>query len=160
MNSARVIEITEWLPELDVALPTVTAGRLRRQVTTHFPTAFDQQVLGPLCLAFSRWHRTYGSRPRIWLRPDHSASRFTSALPDPRPMAVLEAQALMLQERIGLSSIVLEEQLFTRKRVRQALLREREQAGGVADLMEATDILLADYEEVTVRLRRANFLRE
>ena len=66
----------------------------------------------------------------------------------------------MLQERIGLSSIVIEEQLFPRKRVRQALLREREQEGGIADLMEATDTLMSDYEEVIVRLRRANFLSE
>ena len=81
-------------------------------------------------------------------------------LSDPCPTSVLEAQALLLQERIGLSSLVLEEQLFTRKRVRQALLREREQEGSIADLMEATDTLMSDYEEVTVRLRRANFLRE
>ena len=160
MNSGRVIAITEWLPELDVNFPTVAAGRLRRQMTMHFPPAFDNQLLGPLCLACSLWHGTYGCRPRIWLRSDHSASRITSAPPDPRPTTVLEAQALMLQERIGLSSIVIEEQLFTRKRIRQALLREREQEGGIADLMEATDTLMSDYEEVTVRLRRANFLSE
>ena len=48
--------------------------------------------------------------------------------------------------------------LFTRKRARLALFREREQEGGIAALMEATDTLLSDYDEVIVRLRRANFL--
>ena len=75
-------------------------------------------------------------------------------------MAVLVAQALMLQERIGLSSIVIEKQLFTRQRARQALLRERERAGGIADLTEATDALVSEYEEVTVLLRRTIFLRD
>ena len=162
LNSDRILVITEWPPELALQGPMATEGRLRKRTAIHFPPAVDNQLLGPLCLVCSRIHTEHGCRHRIWLQTDHT-DRDNGSRPRLEPtdtdiIAQLEEEALRLQARVGLSSIVIEEQLFTRHQVRRALRREQQAAGEGSD--EAVEALVTEYEEMTFLLRRALFLQD
>ena len=71
--------------------------------------------------------------------------------------AELEEELLSLQDRVGLSTIILEEHLFTKRRVRREV-RKEPGVQGEEDLNATTEYLYNRYQEYRVRYRRAQFL--
>ena len=71
--------------------------------------------------------------------------------------AELEEELLSLQDRVGLSTIILEEHLFTKRRVRREV-RKEPGVQAEEDLNATTEYLYNRYQEYRVRYRRAQFL--
>ena len=157
-NPDRVIEVTEVATEMDASSSTETARRVRQCIYAHIPVAFDKGLTGPLCGRCMQTHTDQGCRPRIWLRGDHEDPTLPPIHPRESLYATeLEEELLSLQDRVGLSTIILEDHLFTRRRVRREVRKEP----GVKeeeDLKATTEYLYNRYQEYRVRYRRAQFL--
>ena len=69
----------------------------------------------------------------------------------------LEEELLQLQDRVGLSTIVVEDRLFTQRRTRRAVSREVG-AGDQEQQTEAANRIYGKYREYLVRYRRATLL--